>query len=194
MTDTGAERRASGDAADLVGLDDEALVDAFRRGRAAAFDVLVERHRARVFRLCHRFAGNREDALDLAQDAFVRAFRGLARFNGQASFRTWLYRIAVNVCVSRSAARRVRTQPIASTEYEDGRAPDALGEIVRAESSAAVREAVRRLPPKQRATLILRVYHELSHEEIARILGTTVGAAKTNLFHALGNLRRMFEP
>jgi RNA polymerase sigma-70 factor (ECF subfamily) len=194
MTDTGAERRPPRDPADLLTLEDEALVEAFRRGRGEAFDIFVERHRARVFRLCYRFAGNREDALDLAQDAFVRAFRGLARFNGQASLRTWLYRIAVNVCVSRSASKRVRTQPLASTEYEDDRAADPLGEIVRAESSAAVREAVRRLPPKQRATLILRVYHELSHEEIARILGTTVGAAKTNLFHAVGNLRRMFEP
>jgi RNA polymerase sigma factor (sigma-70 family) len=65
---------------------------------------------------------------------------------------------------------------------------------VRKEAAAAVRQAVRQLPPKQRATLVLRVYHELSHEEVARVLGSSVGAAKTNLFHALANLRRLLQP
>jgi RNA polymerase sigma factor (sigma-70 family) len=69
-----------------------------------------------------------------------------------------------------------------------------LHEIVRQETAARVRRAIRQLPPKQRATLVLRVYHELSHDEIARVLGGTVGAAKANLFHALGNLKRLIEP
>ena len=76
-------------------------------------------------------------------------------------------------------------------EYVDARAVSPIDAAVRLESRAAVRHAIRKLPPRQRATLILRIYQELSHEEIARILGGTVGAAKTNFFHALGNLRRL---
>src|SRR5215203_626882 len=80
---------------------DAELVDACLAGRQDAFDTLVERHQRHVYQLCYRFVGNHEDASDLAQDAFVRAYRGLHRFKGQASLGTWLYRIAVNVSLNK---------------------------------------------------------------------------------------------
>jgi RNA polymerase sigma-70 factor (ECF subfamily) len=173
---------------------DPALVDEFLAGRREAFDVIVERHRRQVYLLCYRFAGNHEDASDLAQDVFVRAFRGLKSFKRQSSLATWLYRIGVNTALNKAALKRPLTEPIEPERHVDTAAADPLGDIVRGERAAAVRAAVRQLPPKQRATLILRVYHDLPHEEIARVLGSSVGAVKANFFHALGSLRRLVKP
>jgi RNA polymerase sigma-70 factor (ECF subfamily) len=181
-------------AADLRAAADEVLVREFLAGRREAFDVIVERHRRPIYQLCYRFAGNHEDAADLAQDTFVRAFRGLKNFKGQSSLATWLYRIGVNVSLNRAASRKPASEPIDAAQHVDAEAANPLDEIVRGEHAARVRAAIRQLPPKQRATLILRVYHELPHEEIARTLGSTVGAVKANFFHALGNLRRLMTP
>ena len=88
--------------------DDGLLVDACLGGQREAFDFIVRRHQRRVYQLCYRFAGNHEDASDLAQDAFIRAYRGLRSFKGNASFSTWLYRVAVNVCLNRVGSRAPR--------------------------------------------------------------------------------------
>ena len=178
---------------DLESADDRTLVTAFLGGRREAFDVIVERHQRHVYRLCFRFAGTHEDAADLAQDVFVRAFRGLRNFKSESSLSTWLYRVAVNACLNRVASKKPETEPIDAMQHVDQRSVDPLREIERGERAVEVRRAIRRLPPKQRATLILRVYQELSHEEIANVLGTTVGAAKANFFHALGNLKRLLQ-
>jgi RNA polymerase sigma-70 factor (ECF subfamily) len=172
---------------------EQALVDASLKGVRGAFDVIVERHRRQVYALCYRFVGNHEDASDLAQDVFVRAFRGLRGFKARASLGTWLYRIAVNVSLNRLAVKAPVTESIDTREHRDAdaEAPDAA--LLRAERSAEVRAAIARLPRKQRATLILRVYHELSHQEIADILGSSVGAVKANFFHAMGNLKKLLQ-
>src|SRR6476660_4733895 len=81
--------------------DDRTLVAAFLDGRREAFDVIVERHRRNVYQLCYRFVGNHEDASDLAQDVFVRAFKGRRKFKGDSSLSTWLYRVGVNTCLNR---------------------------------------------------------------------------------------------
>jgi RNA polymerase sigma-70 factor (ECF subfamily) len=115
----------------------------------------------------------------------------LQRFRGQSSLGTWLYRIGVNVCLNRVSVKRPLTEPIDARPHLDHRTPDAAAELLRGERAAEVRAAIAQLPKKQRATVILRVYHELSHEEIAGILGSSVGAVKANFFHALGNLKRL---
>jgi RNA polymerase sigma-70 factor (ECF subfamily) len=175
--------RVTEPAIDLSTADEAALVAAFQAGRAEAFDEIVTRHRKQVYQLCYRFVRNHEDASDLAQDVFVRAFKGLRRFKGDSSLTTWLNRVA---------ARKppLSEAPIEASERVDATAVDPLQAVLQRERAAAVREAIAKLPPKQRATLILRMYQECSHEEIAAALGGTVGAAKANLFHALGNLRR----
>lgn len=175
---------------DLTAADEATLVAAFRAGRAEAFDEIVTRHRKQIYQLCYRFVRNHEDASDLAQDVFVRAFKGLQRFKGDSSLTTWLYRVGVNACLNRVAAKKPLEAPIEAAERADANAVDPLQAVLQHERAAAVREAIAQLPPKQRATLVLRIYQECSHEEIAAALGGTVGAAKANLFHALGNLRR----
>jgi RNA polymerase sigma-70 factor (ECF subfamily) len=175
---------------------DAELVEACLAGRREAFDELVQRHQRHVYQLCFRFAGNHEDASDLAQDVFVRAYRGLKGFKGQASLGTWLYRIGVNVCLNKVGTKTPQPRSLdallaASDERIASHEETAADALLRAERAVQVRAAIARLPKKQRSTLILRVYHELPHEEIAGILGSSVGAVKANFFHALGNLRRL---
>jgi RNA polymerase sigma-70 factor (ECF subfamily) len=180
-------------AVDLSALDDRALVAATIGGDRSAFDVLVRRHQRTIYSVCYRFAGEHADASDLAQDAFLRAYRGLAGFKGDAAFGTWLYRIAVNVCLSRAAAKTPALDPIEPLDLADvhGDRPD--DPLRRAQDTARVKAAIARLPDKQRMTVILRVYHELPHDAIARTLGSTVGTVKANFFHALQNLRKLLE-
>ena len=174
-------------------MDDAELVRLAQAGERDAFDAIVQRHQRRIYQLCYRFAGNHEDASDLAQDAFVRAFRALPKFKGDSALATWLHRIAVNVCLNRKAVKVPRFAPIEQVEPVDARTERADAAVLRNERAIQVRAAVARLPPKQRATLILRAYHELPHEEIAKILGSSVGAVKANFCHALANLKRLME-
>jgi RNA polymerase sigma-70 factor, ECF subfamily len=178
----------------LEELDEPALVEACLAQRPGAFDLIVERHRRAVYQLCYRFLGNHEDASDLSQDVFLRAYRGLRSFRGQSSLATWLYRIGVNVCLNRVSAKTTLgtlTEPIEEKQFVDVHAASPSDLLLQQERAARVRAAIAQLPRKQRATLILRTYHEMSHQEIAGVLGGSVGAVKANVFHALGNLKKL---
>ena len=179
------------DVASFAELDDVQLIAACRAGRAGAFDVIVERHRRSVYQLCYRFVGNHEDASDLSQDVFLKAYRGLGGFRGGSSFGTWLYRIGVNACLNRVSVRKPIVEELDARQHVDTRTESPSERVLREERGARVREAITQLPPKQRATLVLRMYQELSHEEIADVLGSSVGAVKANFFHALGNLKKL---
>lgn len=172
-----------------TGLEDREAVEACRRGEREAFDLLVARHQRAVYRLCYRFVNNHEDANDLAQEVFLKAWKAIPRFRGDSSFSTWLYRIAVNACLNFRAARRPPALELPEALPDPG--PGAQARVESSDEVRRVRAAVGRLPERQRATLILKVYHELTHEEVAGILGSTVGTVKANLFHALANLRRL---
>ncbi len=178
-----------GDAPPLERESEQEAIEACRRGEREAFDRLVLRYQRDVYRVCYRYVNNHHDANDLAQEAFVKAYRAIGRFRGDSAFSTWLYRIAVNSCLNFRALKRPATQEV-DEQLPDRRA-GALDDIEREERARCVRDAVRRLPEKQRATLILKVYEELTHEEVASILGSSVGTVKANLFHALGNLRKL---
>jgi RNA polymerase sigma-70 factor (ECF subfamily) len=172
---------------------DRALVEACLAGRRDAFDVIVRRNRRQIYQLCYRFVGNHEDASDLAQDVFLRAYRGLRGFKGNSALATWLYRIGVNVCLNRVSAKTPKLAPLESADRPDDGVERADARLVRGERAAQVRAAIARLPDKQRATLILRVYHDLPHQQIAGILGSSVGAVKANFFHALANLKKLLQ-
>jgi RNA polymerase sigma-70 factor (ECF subfamily) len=172
-------------------LTDGELVSRTLAGDAAAFDVIVTRHRRPVYRVCYRFVRHHEDASDLAQEVFVRAWRGLPRFKRDAAFSTWLYRIAVNACLNRVTARQLPVEPIDDADcFEDTGAAVPGAELAREERARAVRQAIDGLPNRQRATLILRLYHEMTHQQIADILGSSVGTVKANVFHALANVKK----
>jgi RNA polymerase sigma-70 factor, ECF subfamily len=175
----------------LAGLrvDDREAVLACQRGEREAFDSLVERYQRDIYRLCYRYVNDPQDANDMAQEVFLKAYRAIGRFRGDSSFSTWLYRIAVNTCLNFRSSRRPEGEPL-SDRLPDGQA-GVLDAMVEDERARRVREAVSRLPEKQRATLILKIYHDLTHEEVAGIVGSSVGTVKANLFHALGNLRKI---
>ena len=170
---------------------DAELVRRAQTGDREAFDEIVRRHQRQVYQLCYRFVGNHEDASDLAQDVFVRAYKALGGFKGQSAIATWLYRIGVNVCLNRKALKTLPIDPMPELELADPKSEGADAAVLRGERARKVRAAIARLPTKQRATLILRTYQDLSHDQIAQILGSSVGAVKANFFHALGNLKKL---
>ena len=168
---------------------DEELVQAVQAGDDAAFNVLVERHMKPTYALAYRLTGAHHDADDLAQEAFIRAHRGLAGFRGEARFSTWLARIVINL--SRNPRRRFL--PLDDLPEKADHEPDAEAHLATSESHRQVRRAVAGLPEKQRRTLLLKVFVGLRYIDIARLLGTTTGTAKANVFHALRNLASRLE-
>src|SRR5260221_462667 len=110
-------------------LSEAAIVDACLQGHTDAFDIIVERHRRAVYQLCYRFVGNHEDASDLSQDVFLRAFRGLRSFRGQSSLGTWLYRIGVNVCLNRVGSKRAESESIDDRQFGDDRIESASDRV-----------------------------------------------------------------
>jgi RNA polymerase sigma-70 factor, ECF subfamily len=170
---------------------DDELVGACLDGRRDAFDLIVARHQKSVYQICYRFAGNHADASDLSQETFLRAWRGLRGFKQQAALGTWLHRIAVNASLNRVSSRPPTAENVDDLRLPDDRTETPADGVMRRQQAASVRRAIAALPDRQRATVILRVYQELPHHEIAKILGSSVGSVKANFFHALRNLRRL---
>jgi RNA polymerase sigma-70 factor (ECF subfamily) len=172
--------------------DVDELVDAARDGDAAAFDALVRATYLDTYSLAHRLTGDDEDARDVTQEAYLRAYRGLRRFRGDAQFTTWLYRITAN-CASTHLGRRRRHR---HEELDDDLPVDdlrpAADPVGRAEHGALrerVAEALRDLPPRLRAVVVLRDIYDLPHEAIAAELGISESAAKVRLHRARRKLR-----
>jgi RNA polymerase sigma-70 factor (ECF subfamily) len=181
--------------------DDRRLVERSAQGDREAFGVLVRRHQERTFNLAYQVLRNREDALDVAQEAFVKAFASLPGFKGESSFTTWLHRIVVNLAID-SLRRRRRSQGI---EYDDRRAvPEEPGVEVEAPGGpenelelkqvrALLARGIGLLPPAQRAVLVLREIEGLTYEEIARAVGCSLGTVMSRLFYARRKLQRIFK-
>lgn len=168
---------------------DRELVERFRRGETAAFDEIVTRHRAVVYSIARRLLRSHDEADEAAQQTFVRAWRSLARFRGEAALRTWLCRIAINVAKTLGT----RARPETSLDPEDrpdpaGDSEEALG---RSEARARVRRAVAKLPPRQREVVLLKVFSDMTYREVADVLTLSDGAVKAHLHQAVANLRRI---
>lgn len=173
----------------LGDLHDFELIDLTIAGRQEAFDVLVNRYRGSVYALAARMLRNQEDAADIAQDVFLKAYEALSSFRKKSSFHTWLYRIASNSCIN--YLRRYNAQRhVELATYHAVQEADSLDTLYTMELQDVVNEAIEKLPEKQKATVVLRVCQGLSHREVSRILKCSVGTAKANYFHAIRNLRR----
>jgi RNA polymerase sigma-70 factor (ECF subfamily) len=170
------------------------LVEAAREGDTEAFDELVRRTYGDVFKLAVRLTGNETDANDVVQDTYVRAFRGLRRFRGDAQFSTWLYRIASN-CASSFTARRTRQRCDSLSEAAEviQTNPD-QDPTLQAEASTlrqTIERALEQLPQRLRAVVVLKHLEDLSHREIAERLGISESATKVRLHRARNTLRRI---
>lgn len=180
---------------------DESLVARCRAGDTEAFAVLVDRYRRRIFSLVLRMVGNWDDAQDLAQEAFVRAYQGLHTFDGRQRFSPWLYRIAVNHCISALRRKRPLTAPLEVEEDGELREvplPDSSFDPARcwlqAEERRELHQAILALPEKYRAAILLYHVEELSYEEMAQVLDLPINTVRTHLHRARALLRRMLEP
>jgi RNA polymerase sigma-70 factor, ECF subfamily len=178
--------------------DDLMLVEACRAGQTEAFGILVQRYQDRLYSTIVRLVGAPEDAQDVLQDAFVRAFEKLDQFHGESSFYTWIYRIAVNLALS---SHRKRKQRRKSRSTEIGRA--ACGEeladdsaeiepssaLERVEREAIIEAAIAALGPEQRAVVVLKDFDGRRYEEISALLGIPIGTVRSRLHRARCELR-----
>ena len=179
---------------------DEELVDRAKGGDADSFNQLILRWERPIYALAYRVIGREEDARDVCQETFLRAFRALPGFKGEAKFSSWLYRIALNLC--RDWIRRQRRAPtvqmpdgIDPVEMAGERGPaESIEELVsRRELSAVVEEAMTLLPEEQRTAIILKEYHGMTFQEIADLQGCPLSTVKTRLYQGLSVLRRHLE-
>jgi RNA polymerase sigma-70 factor (ECF subfamily) len=169
-------------------MNDETLVREFRNGSDEAFTELVKRHSRSLTTMILRITRDEEEAKDISQTVFLKAYTGLSRFIMASSFKTWLYSIALNAV--RDHLRRRKPQ-IGSKEVEELADSTASSgdRLDRARTLKRMRDAIEELPDRQRLTLQLRVYEGMEYAQIAGILGGTAGGARANFFHAVKTLR-----
>ena len=171
------------------------LVARAKEGERGAFDELVRRTHADTYTLAYRLCGNEEDARDVVQDAYLRAYKGLKRFRGDAQFSTWMYRITAN-CANTLMSKRQKhrhdelPETVADTDHERDPVARADAEAFRAE----LQDALGELSPKLRAVVVLRDVYELPHEDIAAELGISETAAKVRLHRARRQLKERLFP
>lgn len=171
--------------------DDRPLVARARAGELAAFDELVERHSRPLYCYLWRMCRDSAEAEELAQAAFVRAWEGLAGFRGDASFRTWLYRVATNLCINRTTRRR-RTEPLdEATPARRGDEPEAV--FRQRALHERLSAAIGALPADQRSALLLFAYDEMSHVEIGQALGRSAAAVNALIYRARLAVRKALE-
>ena len=192
------ERRLEADA-------DLAIVRQVQGGDVASFDRLIGKYRERVYGIVYNMTGNREDAADLTQDAFIKAFQSIHRFGGQSSFFTWLYRIAINSTLSHLRKSRLRT--FFSLDRIDAEEPvskeilGALTDKMGADRDTYVRElqeklndAMQKLSIKHRTVVTLFEIDGLSHQEIAEVMDCSVGTVRSRLHYAKQLLQAELQP
>ncbi|HZN54199.1 MAG TPA: sigma-70 family RNA polymerase sigma factor [Candidatus Polarisedimenticolaceae bacterium] len=166
------------------------LLERARGGDRSAFDEIVVRHRLAIYGTARRILGTHEEADEAAQETFVRAWRALGGFRGESRIRTWLVRIALNVARTIVAARPSGTVPLETVDQATQPSDAADARLVRTQAAARVRRAVATLPPRQREVVALKVFSEMTYEDVADAMGLTVGAVKAHLHQAVANLRR----
>lgn len=179
---------------------DAVLVQRTLRGETEAYDALVRRHQRPVYNLVYRMIGNADDAGDLVQETFLRAYGALSSFRQDASFLTWLYKIASNLCIDRMRSRKSKGALSLDAELEEGREPaaDRLSSpedvVVRGAVGDIVHKAVMNLPARYRVVVVMRHLQHMSIEEIAEKLQLPSGTVKTHLFRAREMLRERLRP
>jgi RNA polymerase sigma-70 factor (ECF subfamily) len=199
--------RASGEQAETVAVSDAVAVERTLAGDREAYRVLVERHSAYVYRLAYRMTGNKEDAEEVVQEAFLRAYQKLQQFAGNANFATWVYRIAANYAIDRLRQRKNeearRELPPRAGEGEPE--SDPLGELKdrapsperlagSAQLAAKMTEALGTLTPAERTAIVMRHWDGCGIEEIAAVLKSNTSAAKNTVFRAVQKLRSALAP
>ncbi len=183
-------------------IEDELLVKRAAAGKQDAFEQLLTRYQSQIYRLCFRMAGNADDAQDLAQESFIKAWRNLPGFRYDCAFSTWLYRLTSNVCLDFLRAKKRRQVISLTVESEDGEealldVPDVQPlpeeQVLTCDERSRLSRAMSLLEPQQRQLLTLRVVNDLSYAEIASALEIKEGTVKSRLSRAREALRKKYE-
>ena len=173
---------------------DQEIIEAIRGGHVRGFGVLVDRHKDRAMTLALRIVGEREDAEEVVQDAFLRAYRNLEQFRGESRFSTWFYRILYNACMSRVTRRPKHGETVDSGDETidmiGSDDPSVQQTLENEEEQAVLQEEMTRLPETFRTALTLFYVQELSYDEMASILQMPLGTVKTNLSRGRVLLRK----
>ncbi|WP_018140327.1 MULTISPECIES: RNA polymerase sigma factor RpoE [unclassified Thioalkalivibrio] len=182
---------------------DEALVKRVQKGDKAAFDILVLKYQHKIVNLVGRYVHDHAAALDVSQEAFIKAYRGLANFRGESAFYTWLYRIAINTAKNHLVSQG-RRRPEAEVDAQDAEqmgGDSALkdsatpeGELLSEEIEGAVRRTIEELPDDLRMAITLREIEGLSYEEIAQTMGCPIGTVRSRIFRAREAIDRTLRP
>lgn len=175
-------------------LSDEELIRLSQKGDLKAFGILVERYQRRVFTVAYGLVHDADEAQDLTQESFIRAYHAIETFRGSARFYTWIYRITVNLCMDHFRRQGAERSHLAAEQSMDSDplTPDLVA--AQHEMSQAVHQAIQALPPDQRAVIILRELEGLSYKEIARVMGSSIGTVMSRLFYARKRLRELLKP
>jgi len=175
--------------------EDRELVARFKSGDQGAFNQLVRLYQKKVYLVAFRMVRDEEEAKDLTQEVFVKMYGALKDFRGEASVFTWAYRATVNLAINQIRRKKIISWvPLLEAEEKPMEEKEGLSEHETSALRKAIAEAVKKLPPKQRAIFILRHYDELSNEEIAKIVGKSVGGVKANYFQALQKMKKHLAP
>ena len=178
-----------------AGDEDTSLIERFLSGDETAFTSLVNKYRQQVYAVAWRLVGNAQEADDLAQETFIKAYRNLSKFRGDAKFKTWLLRITTNAGINmKKSGRMSKDSGEAPDENQAASAGGALDDILDNERKLQLRRAIDRLPPKQKQTLMLKTYQDMTCEEVAGVLNCSTGTVKANIFNALKKLKTFLEP
>lgn len=186
----------------IAGADDLALVERVKRGDLSAFSQLVDKYQNRIYSAVLNYVYNADDAYDITQDAFVKAYTNINRFNSSSAFYTWLYRIAINTAID--AIRKRKSRPVESLEddkyAQSGFEPvgtdiadDPERSLANAELARHLNEAISSLSHKLRSVIVLHDVEGLSQEEVAQIIGVPVGTVKSRVSRARAEIRRYLE-
>ena len=178
--------------------DEAELIERAKGGDTKAFGILIERYQRRVIGVAMAVVHDQEDALELAQESFVRAFENIGKFESRSSFSTWLYRIAANIAIDfRRRERRHPTMRGEEAETEIQRLPSKLGdsfkEAQRSEMSQRIRDALAELTPEHRAAILLREVEGLSYDEISEVMQCPRGTVMSRLHYARNHLREILK-
>ena len=169
----------------MVSDPDREIIESIRRGHLRGFGALVDRHKERAMTLALRVVGEREDAEEVVQDAFLRAFRNLEQFRGESRFSTWFYRILYNVCMARVTRRPKHGETVncgdEAIDMIESDEPSVQHTLENEEEQAVLAEEITRLPETFRTALTLFYVQELSYDDMASILQMPLGTVKTNL-------------
>lgn len=176
--------------------EDLELLEKIKKGDIASFETLIEKYQKAVFNIIFKYTNNSEESKDMAQEVFIRVYKGISGFKGESKFFSWLYRVVVNVCLKyrENEAKHKNQIPIEDCTQKDTKLKTPCEISIQKEMQEFIQNAISKLPCDQKIALILTKFNGLSYEEASKILGTSIPALKSRLHRALLKMEELLRP